>query len=475
MRPSSLACAVLLGSLSCAACSSDSSGSGESGGDGQGTLEEKLEAAGFAITPGSVGPFYVEDCEELPSCFASNASSPYGLVAIPPAPGTSAPPAGPDSVEHPKIPDGMSVRFTLASTEALLIRGRTPPPGKYYGHAPYIFDRVDPDTGERTTIFASLNDALNLTNLRTSTGDPFDAETTIIVTADQGTDEAVRAAVEASGGDLNQVNSLVLPSEKLRLGNASDADTLMVLQRFALFDDPAAGRAYLDSEPYQVLRLTPEGAEPSPFPPFTRKPRGTGAGEDHLDGALDALEAAISEAHSDSSVEKVPISAVGTIIDPERCLETLFNCLGDTSDTVYNAGPIAVVQGVGELLLSADPGDYFIAFGVNHEATGKATYSNVVVNHAAKQAGIASFESPDMPGSAAKYLPDHPDADQLFAVKITRDCAGEDHCVEVPTEFPGVPLDESLVFLFRAYLEPGKEVSTSWQEILVERVVHVTP
>ncbi|MFW5877386.1 MAG: hypothetical protein ACOCXM_11665 [Myxococcota bacterium] len=46
----------------------------------------------------------------------------------------------------------------------------------------------------------------------------------------------------------------------------------------------------------------------------------------------------------------------------------------------------------------------------------------------AKQAGVADFISPEMPGSADAFLPDHPDRDQLFAVKIARDCGTEPAC-----------------------------------------------
>lgn len=166
---------------------------------------------------------------------------------------------------------------------------------------------------------------------------------------------------------------------------------------------------------------------------------------------------------------------VDTQLSPEACIASLTNCLGEVSDTVYAAGPLAVVLGSGTALLSETPGERYLVFGVNHEATGLATYANVVVTHWSKRAGIASFESPDMPGSADAYLPDHPDRDALFVVEIARACEGRPHCLEIATDFPGVPPDESLAFLFRAYLAPGGTVAPDPAALVTARVIHVTP
>jgi hypothetical protein len=132
-----------------------------------------------------------------------------------------------------------------------------------------------------------------------------------------------------------------------------------------------------------------------------------------------------------------------------------------------------VARGGPPTRLSADPNDFYIAFGVNHEAASKATYSNVVVANQARQAGVVSFTSRQMPGSAELYLPEHPDVAKLFAVQIARDCAARQFCVEVPVGFPGVDIDADLNFVFRAYLEPGRSVSSAPAELLTERVLHV--
>ena len=80
-------------------------------------------------------------------------------------------------------------------------------------------------------------------------------------------------------------------------------------------------------------------------------------------------------------------------------------------------------------------------------------------------------------GINAAYLrvltPEAIAADRLFAVEVARSCAERAFCHELATSFPGVPLDEDLFFVFRAYVAPGNTVSPAHDEILTERVLHV--
>src|SRR5690606_30525328 len=54
-------------------------------------LTRRLQRAGYDVQPGVVRAFRIEDCAQLPSCFGNNATSPYGLWWLPPAPGTEPP------------------------------------------------------------------------------------------------------------------------------------------------------------------------------------------------------------------------------------------------------------------------------------------------------------------------------------------------------------------------------------------------
>ena len=455
----------------------DAAPPGDSGlGNPLAELVSTIEQQGNEVLRGEVTPFLIEDCDALPSCFASNATSPYGLWNLPAPPGVALPA---DSVYPPRTPDGMAPAWQLREDEAVVYIGRTPPAAAYYSYAPYLFSRLNESTGERVPVFASLADALNLVNLVTGPGGPFDAETVLIVTAHAGMAASVGTWLEGAGYDPATFNTVALPATDLLMGYEERADRLMMLQRFALFEDETAGRQYLEEMPVELFRVTPReplGSDPIAVP--ARTPRGSGTTEDALAPALDELGAAIRARHGEPSTDPftmAPAALISSTFDPAVCMRDLTECKGEVSDTTYSAGPLEVTTFGGSLRLTEDPADFFIAFGVNHQAAGKATYSNVVVTNWNKQAGVASLDSRNMSGSAEQYLPGHPDADQLFVVKVARSCGTEPHCIEVPTTFPGVALDQDIVFLFRAYLEPGSTVSPGPTEILTERVLHYVP
>ncbi|MCE9576648.1 MAG: hypothetical protein K8W52_26105 [Deltaproteobacteria bacterium] len=440
-------------------------------------LDGALVAEGFTVQAGDAFAFGLADCADLPDCYASNASGSYVLFSVPPAPGAPLPPIGPGTVNPPRTPAGQSVSWQLAPAEAVVITGRTPPPARYFSVAPYLFERQV--GADRKTVFASVADATNNANLAHVGPSPFDAQVALVIASDGAVEARARAALVASGWDAGAINTVVVAPGIVHLGVAPEADSVLALGRVALFDDPAAGAAYLADVPLEVRRVTADAAiATAPLPTPTRIAPVSATDETSLAAGVDALAAAIEAelgARPHTEIGVASAALVGTRIAPAACIARTTDCLGEVSDTVYGAGPLDVVIASGTLLLPDDPDDYFIVFGVNHEAAGLATYANVVVTYWAKRAGIAAFESPDMVGSADRYLPTHPDRDRLFAVTIKRHCAGEVHCLEIPTTFPGVPLDQTVAFLFRAYLAPGSTVAPDPNALITERVIHVTP
>jgi hypothetical protein len=441
-------------------CDRDPSQHAQRSADGSDPVVQALRDAGYEVELGRVRPFRIHDCVQLPSCFGSNATSPYLIFQLP--------------VLTTREPADI---WRLRADEALLVVGRTPPKAAYFSYTPYVFTRYDAASAQQHVVYASISDSLNKVNLQVDGRTPFDAEFAMIMTADAVADREIRQTLARIRLPPRPTNSLPIPVPEVRLGLEPEADQLQLLGRIALFEDDAAGRAYLDDPPLRVFRVTPRAVRKSePLPPRARAVRGSGRDERELEPAVEALEAAIRVAHSGQMIDPVTIFSAATLarmFDPSRCLAQLTNCLGDISDTTYSGGPLAAARGGPPTRLSADPHDFYVAFGVNHEATGKATYANVVVQNQARQAGVAAFTSRQMLGSAQAYLPDHPDAAKLFAVKITRDCTGQLFCLEVPVGFPGVDIDSDQLFVFRAYLEPGRSVSSAPEELVTERVLHV--
>jgi hypothetical protein len=437
------------------------------------SLEGWFEDAGFVVQPGAVSTFTLEDCAALTDCFGNNATTPYLLFNLPPHP--DRPGEVPESVvgDLPNVPQGMSSSWFLEPNEAVVLVGRTPPPAKYFGLSPYVFTRAL-DDATRYIPFASVADTLNMVTLRTDDPEPFDAEFSLVVAGDAAVRDAATTALSNAGFPEGGMNNLVFSPERVRFGLDADADQLMLLGRVALIQDPADAEAFLDAPPLQLWRMTFQADSDQPESAPRRAERGDGTDEANYAAGLDALEDAIEASLGDTPFEAISVASSQTVaiaINPEQCLASGGECLGDNSDTTYAVGPIDVANSDGVLTLGPD--EAFIVYGVNHVQTGKATYANISVYAQTRRAGVLAVSDDQMFGSANRYVPDEPDRDALWAIEVRRSCDDRPFCVELPSRVPGVPLDENLFFIFRAYLQPGSTVSPGHGEILTERVIKV--
>lgn len=140
--------------------------------------------------------------------------------------------------------------------------------------------------------------------------------------------------------------------------------------------------------------------------------------------------------------------------------------------------------------LPDDPDDFLIVFGVNHEATGKATYSNFSIYHSEKELGLGGKNSRELAGSADDYNLGafQNKSSYLYAFKVARNCGVQPatECLqidEVPitercpfgTDCPAIHFGDPLFVGFRAYVEPETGVGPYWYEILWDRAIHFMP
>ena len=77
--------------------------------------------------------------------------------------------------------------------------------------------------------------------------------------------------------------------------------------------------------------------------------------------------------------------------------------IGPSTDALY----LMLKESFGTL--SEDPDEFVIAFGANHQKTGKAMYMNVSLYGPTKQVSAQAINDPKLASSAADYLSDHPD------------------------------------------------------------------
>ena len=146
------------------------------------------------------------------------------------------------------------------------------------------------------------------------------------------------------------------------------------------------------------------------------------------------------------------------------------DALGDNRDTIYLQSS--------NFFLGDRPDDFVIVYGANHQATGKATYSNFTVYGRIPLNGVAAVDSTNF-GTAEDFLPGNPLAKYFYVYKIARHCDHADSvpCVEVPTGpgSAGIPLTQPALVGFRAYLEPSTKVGPTFEEVLYDRAIKFNP
>jgi len=426
-------------------------------------LEGALVASGFDTQKGSFEFLDMSQCCSMTSCFGNNPSSPYAAIKLGRGAGQTAANIGEDS-------DQKSVSWRLRGDEAVVLVGKTPPKAAYFGYTLYLFDRAA--GAKRELLFASLGDTIN--NLSIATDDAkssFERTTALIITANATSEKKAREALVASGLAASAINTMPIPTPLAHVGLEDGADTFNIELRVALVDDAAKRDAYLASPGATVFRVTPKTpTADAPYETPTLRKHGTGTNEASLQASLDKLHAAILAKHAGHTVNEINV-AVKTPFEVDQfgpyCIEKNVNCNGDNHDTLY---PLT-----DPFYLPSGDEQFAIVWGVNHEASGKTSYSSFTLYDLTKAMGVVSVDSRKLAGSAADYIPNDPNVSKLYAYKVARSCKGAAHCVEVPTACPGVALDKVTAIAFRTYLEPSTKTSPDPKELLLDHVTRFLP
>jgi hypothetical protein len=134
------------------------------------------------------------------------------------------------------------------------------------------------------------------------------------------------------------------------------------------------------------------------------------------------------------------------------------------------------------------PNDAFaIVYGVDHAATGKATYSSAAVYlDKTVAAGVSDVNSGDFartPRTANSYVPGEPGIDKFYVWKVARNCNGEAACLEAKLLRPQhiascgtrIAADAPVRIGFRQYAEPATRVGPADAELLYDRVIVFRP
>jgi len=451
---------------------------------------------------------------DLPICYANNPSSPYGIFVLPPAPNQDSSVKNPysewlfDGGYYPEGDEGWSWFFRQRADEAIVFIGTTPPEMDYFGITGYIYDRhkegitlpacvyIDIDGNEQTKnppdsalnrfpLFASLGDTINnrVINVAGNKANPFNKDVVIIVATDRIIEQKIRKTLLKAGYPDKIINTIVVSPSLVRLGVELESDSFLYLTRLASQITPEL-QEYMDSN-LRVFRVSPDPPVPissiDPLASPALRVRGTGKTEVDLLPAVDELGKAIVKEYSGPEYSAEKLVAVN-FYTGYNCIENGDMCQGDNRDTPYIGFGIDPVTKNPAQELRLGPDDFYIAYGVNHQKTNKATYSNVSVLGWTKKFSPVVFSNDEMPGSAQYYLLgssiDSATQDKLYALKVSRPggCGGDyTYCREVKYDCEdGIAEDDPITLVSRAYLEPETMVGADYGEIIIDRVIKFT-
>jgi len=427
---------------------------------------------GWNVTTGSWKYFDSVGCFTKPgyTCYGDNPASPYG---------------SPYFGEYGANPNLATLQ--LGEDEAIVVIFRTPPEMRYYSFNQYLFKRGD----SSTEIFGSMSEALNLKRLGTTGSaepgaSPFDAYAAVVWTADQNTFDSVQADLLESGLPVHAINFLPLPQAipanasgpayDLQLGHGSSFDVFNLLMRTALPDDQAAFDAYVQENPYYVMRVGPgTHLAPNPAPVIGYPSDISGIAESpDLQAALNRLVSDIGKRYASTFTFKKQTSTYTSHVG-WNCISEVSECTGDNYDSLYS-------HDVATFVRVKDLQDFIIVVGVNHEAAGKAAYINSAVYDSKKFASIVSVTDADMSSQSALYHagvtnPRDPRVRTyrgLYAYMFSYDCAGKQYCAAIPPPTASNPVGlrpgSPFFVLGRSYLEPRTLVRPSQSEIVPHQV-----
>jgi hypothetical protein len=247
--------------------------------------------------------------------------------------------------------------------------------------------------------------------------------------------------------------------------------------RNAIWDDPAAGRDYVNNPPLKVFRVTSRTqAPPDLFPAPPLRVRGTGRTEMELANKLGELRQGIIAANP--GLHAVDITLIPMCYEGYDLIQRGLELCGDSRDAFYVGAGIPEYDPVNQIRLA--DGEFLMIYGPNHVATGKATYTNtnVYASETAKLT-LGAVDDRDFPNTAMPYLPNDAAAALMYAYKISRDCGGEENCLQlaVPEGCTRLTLDsDTLLGIFtRIYLEPKTDIGPAMPEMLYDRVIKFSP
>ena len=392
------------------------------------------------------------------SCYGNNPASPYVLPVVKSWPEEYVDPAMKDGFV--KTLPGYSATYRLDPTEAVILFGRMPPAARYMGLQSWLFTTGYLENGSpwnanaydlfaaragsliqylfatvpanpaRVQSFSSVDNNINNVVMQNQSGAPWDQIRYFVITPDQATDGAVRAALDRLRVDPGAIftegipprfaidsASLELPGAVVGpLGLDAGAADFLTLLRYAMPEDEQAADLWREILPLTVLRVRPSTRRAAaPWADRIAEPR-TAVDESYL---ADDLRALISGIEARALGEGLTLDTDEPMVDllidlgqfGPASREIGMNALGDNQDASYflfKPKPL-------------DTGKVYAVVGTLATETGNGTYVGLSVNDASLLKGVANISDPTLKGSAMGYS-GIPNRDKFFVRYFARDC-----------------------------------------------------
>jgi hypothetical protein len=440
----------------------------------------------------------------------------------------------------------------LAEGELIVAVGLTPPKSVYWSFSNYLYTRYHNDGWKsnastlakqigkcadgpsRCETFAGINDPLNHLTAKTTSGTPFNASISIILSTDAKSEGVVASAV-AADHSAGPVNTLRFPGQILRLGvSRGDEDELLNVMRVEGIEDERARTAFYEHIPLRVFRATPPPAfnvtANDKFQSFDGRMRNRISGvpektsncsNGNLKAGLKSLTSLIQSAYGSGLVLKdyTDIDYTSFVVDSGyECLDDGTQCQGDCRDTIYAKATLLVEETLcndthvpcepsRRAVLTSGVDDFYFVVGVNHQLTSHSIYSSQTLYNYPKLAsgqlsagadGALKYtekeSSGDLVGSAAQYFERssryHNAGSEvcaipfLYAIMFSRNCTATalrgELCYNVLSKKTSekdlaIALDEPIVLIERMYIRPGTASGPAVNETILPRLVHFRP
>ncbi|MCZ8521893.1 hypothetical protein [Paenibacillus caseinilyticus] len=474
-----------------------------------------LEERGFIVQEGELKYLDVLKLVSegiLDNAMGNHAGAPYSPVLLPPAPNQHpAPGQKPPIGYNPDDPGNYAPNLTYAAPgftyklrpdEAVVLIGLTPPQAVYFGFRSYLafvenkpgkdysgaITAGDASTGFYHGVFGSLGDQINNFNIwtentpRGSAGNPFNSSTILISTADQNVNKQIRDALLGADFDPGTMNNDNIPLGLVNMGLEKGKDTFSFLMRAAIWSEKIIGDQYLNNLDHyvKVYRITPKtpytSLSPWPIPELKIKETGTTEFQ-ILPSArfeLDYLRYQILAKYGSEEFEHVYLNFTLTIVEGFEAILNDVNVWADNRDAIYISSD--------HFTLKSDD-DFIILYGVNHEQTGKAVFSNASFYGAEYFNGVAVANTTvEFKDSAAEYFPEGYINQKFYYVcKMSRKISQEEIEIIVPysTGNPngkafGVDNNQESYLIFRIYVDQETLVGPALFDVIWDHAILFT-